>query len=126
MNIKNLVLSSFLTLPILCSAHDDRVIIIIPGSASQGGPEIFRPHAPARPIAIGYYDLESQELALQFENNIGNCIVTVTSASGGYYQENFDTATLFFTTTIPYYADLYVITIEDCDGAIYSTQFVLV
>ena len=112
-----------ITISSVCSADEHNIIINIPKSTPEEVPS--KPHAPARPVAQGYYDMEASVLFLSFNRNMENCIIEVSSTDGDYICENLSGADSFVSFSLSGNPGLYVITITHADGTQTGTQFIL-
>lgn len=124
MNIQTITLTTVMAIvlcPIVSFAEEERIPIVIPGTP-PGNPNIPNPHAPARPFATGYFDLETNMLCLQFIGE-GVCTLTITSTAGDNIQECFDLSLVNYSTALSGMPGLYTISVELDDGTVRGSQF---
>lgn len=126
--MKKTLLSSLLACAItpsfLCHADRETVIITIPApTPSNGG---HKPHAPARPIASGYFDFETNQLCLSFLRDLGICTIEASSTAGELHLQMFDTsAGGMFCLNLSGAPGLYTISIISENGLETGTHFIL-
>ena len=124
---KHILLTIFLSLccafGVSCFAQNGGVEVVIPGARSGSG--TFRPHAPAAPLATGFFDLETCELELLFNSNVGVCNIAVTSTAGDAVFEAFDTESMLYNCTLSGNPGIYNISIALQDGSVTQAQFTI-
>ena len=119
------VLVSLLLAPgLLCQADEHISIIVLPPPPpiQDGG---VRPHAPARPVASGYYDFETNQLVLHFNRNLGVCTIEITSTAGEHQVHAFDTSVGSFVTNLSGTPGTYILSIQNETGFETSTYFLI-
>lgn len=117
------VLVSLLLAPgLLCYADGGVPIPFPPISPGSGS---IRPHAPARPVASGYYDFETNQLVLHFNRNLGVCTIEITSTAGEHQVHTFDTSAGSFATTLSGTPGVYTLFIQAENGFETSTYFLI-
>lgn len=113
-------------LPLFAQSQTPRVIVVnFPPPQSSSG-TTNHPHAPLRPLAEGYYDLETDELVLNFNYDVGISLISVNNTAGESSQMYFDTSLGTFVMPLSGELGLYSVSILSEDGALLSTQFLLV
>ncbi|MBQ9652815.1 MAG: hypothetical protein IJV32_01145 [Bacteroidales bacterium] len=112
-----------ITISSVCSADEHNIIINIPQSTPEEVPS--KPHAPARPVAQGYYDMESSILYLNFNRNMENCTIEVSSTAGDYHIENLSSSNSSVSLVLSGAPGLYVIALTFKEGAQIGTQFLV-
>lgn len=113
-----------LALPSVCLADEESIIVVVPNQGS-GLPDSLGPHAPARPIAQGYFDMETSVLFLIFNRNMENCIVEVSSTAGDYITDILTAACSSNSYPLSGNPGIYEIRITLPDGTQTGSQFIL-
>lgn len=123
---KTILTLSLGLLPFFVQSQTPRVIVVnFPPPQSSSG-TTNHPHAPLRPLAEGYYDLETDELVLNFNYDWGTCLITVSNSAGESFQQFFDTSFGTMVMQLSGEPGVYSVSILSEGGVLVSTQFLLI